>query len=792
MPSLALPEPARAGQSGAPLNFQDVTAQRVVPTVPEPDGPHVKEVDFGDFDHDDDLDVVIGVAEGIFGSRVNKLYRNDDGVFVEVSGDPVIPEFGDPDVTRHIGLRDVDGDGWLDIVVVNDAFEFGDPIDVFINQHPGGVFTHYTEEGQERGLGFTNDWPCGSVSVDVDQDGDIDIFVSNYPAQDSMYVNDGNGFFTDVTATRVPTDNEFSIDTAAGDLNGDGKIDMLISNSPDYGSAAEYRIYYNDLNGESDQGVGDYRYGPGGTAGVQSLGVVSGHGAMEPGDFNQDGMVDMYWTRSPHDGLVDTEDVILLNVGNDADGMAQFDVLAAPSYVQSVNSHKVTVADLNGDGRDDLIVMTSDRPAILRNASVNGVVYFVDWTPAPAFPSGTIHAGAHAVAFDSGGDGDLDIFLGGDTGDHLFENVATPEVEDDDLVDGVLPDLIDAEPLSVTGTLAAGESREYSLPLDDVVAGGFLSVIVNGTDDLLLEVLHECVPAASSDRGGVGVEEALQFEFEGGSIGIRLTSLGAGGDFTLELLGRSDDGIIPPSEEGWAAEVIDFSSEYSSTDWSAQQALGAPDTFAYGDIPTAWAPLEANGGPEYLTLGFTPHRFSTGVTVRETFGNGFVSEIEVLDVNDELHTVWTGVDPSRQGQPVDFLIEWAQTEYLVKGVTIHVDTSSSSSWEEIDAVQLHGPVPKEEPRIDCNDNGVPDACDIAGGTSMDRNRNGIPDECESCEGDANGDGTVDPLDVGFVLARFGCVVGSGDPNCDTADMNGDGAVNPLDSGFVLARFGDCP
>lgn len=61
-----------------------------------------------------------------------------------------------------------------------------------------------------------------------------------------------------------------------------------------------------------------------------------------------------------------------------------------------------------------------------------------------------------------------------------------------------------------------------------------------------------------------------------------------------------------------------------------------------------------------------------------------------------------------------------------------------------------------------------------------------------CEGDANGDGAVDPLDSGYVLARFGCPVGTGDANCDAADQNGDGAVDPLDSGFVLARFGQCP
>ena len=63
---------------------------------------------------------------------------------------------------------------------------------------------------------------------------------------------------------------------------------------------------------------------------------------------------------------------------------------------------------------------------------------------------------------------------------------------------------------------------------------------------------------------------------------------------------------------------------------------------------------------------------------------------------------------------------------------------------------------------------------------------------EPCAGDANGDGTVDPLDGGYVQARFGCPVGTGDASCDAADQNLDGAVDPLDVGLVLAHFGDCP
>jgi hypothetical protein len=62
----------------------------------------------------------------------------------------------------------------------------------------------------------------------------------------------------------------------------------------------------------------------------------------------------------------------------------------------------------------------------------------------------------------------------------------------------------------------------------------------------------------------------------------------------------------------------------------------------------------------------------------------------------------------------------------------------------------------------------------------------------NCDGDTNGDGTVDPLDAGFVFARMGCEVGAGDADCDAADANGDNLVDPLDAGYVAARFGPCP
>ena len=39
--------------------------------------------------------------------------------------------------------------------------------------------------------------------------------------------------------------------------------------------------------------------------------------------------------------------------------------------------------------------------------------------------------------------------------------------------------------------------------------------------------------------------------------------------------------------------------------------------------------------------------------------------------------------------------------------------------------------------------------------------------------------------------RVSSAEATGDPDCDAADMNGDGLVDPLDVGFILARFGAC-
>ncbi len=164
---------------------------------------------------------------------------------------------------------------------------------------------------------------------------------------------------------------------------------------------------------------------------------------------------------------------------------------------------------------------------------------------------------------------------------------------------------------------------------------------------------------------------------------LRAIALGAG-----VLLGASAQ-AAPVSQ--WASKVLGFSSQWSSTSWSAAQTLGAPDTTNYGDIPTSWAAAQRNGGMQFLTLGFDTPVYSSGAMIRETWGNGFVTQVDALDQNGLLHTVWSGKDTSLAGSPVDFLVNWSTTAYATVGLKIYVNTEhDQAAWEEIDAVRLFG------------------------------------------------------------------------------------------------------
>lgn len=518
-----------AGRLPGTLNFQDVTGSNVNQTVNET-ASNEKEVAYGDFDNDGDLDVLVGDAQSDFGQRRNKLYRNNNGVFLEISGAPAIPGFSSPDVTRNAFFRDFDGDGWLDILIINDGNTGGPAgqVKVYINKQVGGVFDHFDNEGTSRVPGGVNGPACSAQSEDFDADGDIDFYSANYPnnSQDRMWFNrdDLPGFFQEVTSSNVPNDNQYTVDAASADINNDGTLDLLLSNWVNSGGD---RIYYNNLN-SNGSGVGDFKY----AGSTQTIGIPGqNENAMEPADFDGDGRIDIYHTNGTSGGT----DIVRRNTGNSASGQATFAVVSPlPVYVRTNISVKATAKDLNHDGRMDVVVMMQNgRPAVLRNTTVNGDISFVDWSPAQAFPPGTAHRGWHAAAFDADGDGWEDIFLGGWTNDHLFVNVPSNEV-DGEVIGDALPAIFNTDPVAVTGSVT--DSRTFTA--GGVPGNVLIASVLHSASDLTLELVdNNGNVLASSDRGALGVEEAFQSTTSSSGTNLRVKVNALVGD-------RDEDGDL--------------------------------------------------------------------------------------------------------------------------------------------------------------------------------------------------------------------------------------------------------
>ncbi|MDK2463017.1 hypothetical protein QHH11_28570, partial [Aphanizomenon sp. PH219] len=153
----------------------------------------------------------------------------------------------------------------------------------------------------------------------------------------------------------------------------------------------------------------------------------------------------------------------------------------------------------------------------------------------------------------------------------------------------------------------------------------------------------------------------------------------------------------PAQTEQYASTVISFSSQWSVGSWGAVQILGEPNTntLIYTYNPTSWTPRPANAdgdlqADEFITVGFATPVYASAIEVRETYGQGFVRSIDLLSNQGTYYSVWSGIDTSKPGLPVDFKINFDQTNYLVVGARINVDIDHTSGWEEIDSVKLIG------------------------------------------------------------------------------------------------------
>ncbi len=169
-----------------------------------------------DYDNDGYLDIYL--ANYGVGAK-NILYRNNgDGTFTDVTDAAGV---GDRSWSWMAAWSDVNGDGRPDLYVVNGRYPAGEPNTLYLNNGDGT----FRDASRESGLADPN-WGLGAAFGDVDRDGDLDVFVSNYVGPNALYLNDGTGRFQNVAKQAGLADEGWGKGPTFGDIDHDGDLDL--------------------------------------------------------------------------------------------------------------------------------------------------------------------------------------------------------------------------------------------------------------------------------------------------------------------------------------------------------------------------------------------------------------------------------------------------------------------------------------------------------------------------------------------------------------------------------------
>ena len=223
-------------------------------------------------------------------AQADRLYRNRGDGFSDVSAETGIAARALPGL--GVTLGDFDGDGDLDIYVANDS----EPNQMYRNDGAWG----FAETGTASRVAFSEDGRpqagMGAHGGDYDNDGDLDLFVTNFSEDvNTLYRNDGGWLFADATS-RAGLDGAvrpfLGFGTAFFDCDNDGWLDIFVANGHLYpqlerlSSGLRYRqrnlLYRNERGRFHDVGA---------AAGMAAAAVSR---AAAFGDYDNDGDVDLF------------------------------------------------------------------------------------------------------------------------------------------------------------------------------------------------------------------------------------------------------------------------------------------------------------------------------------------------------------------------------------------------------------------------------------------------------------------------------------------------------------------
>lgn len=356
-------------------------------------------------------------------------------------------------------LLDYDNDGDLDVYLIqsgvlgaaaNSSEQTGNRL--FQNElHPSGKLS-FVDVTDEAGVGDTG-YGMGVTVGDIDNDGDADLYVTNF-GDNILYRNNGDGSFEDVTAQSGADDPRWSTSAAFIDVDHDGNLDLFVATYADY--SIESDTGCRDTAGRRDycapaqypptpdtlfRNLGDSTF----TDISDDAGIA---GSLGPGlgvigtDFDGDGLTDVFVANDQtanflwrnQGGGVFRESGLMTGVAFNADGKAEA-------------SMGVTAGDFDGDGDDDLFMthLTTESNTLYVNDGRGG---FTDETMKSGLGSASVRlTGFGSRWFDYDNDGDLDVFIANGAvfieneqlgksdypyaqPDQLFENVGDGEFRD--------------------------------------------------------------------------------------------------------------------------------------------------------------------------------------------------------------------------------------------------------------------------------------------------------------------------------------------------------------------------
>ncbi len=463
--------------------------------------------------------------------------------------------------TNQISVGDVDNDGDIDLLFANGGnfFSQGAPQAqrLFINDGDG----NFTDESVTR-LNFFG-LVRGAEMGDIDDDGDLDIILAqDFNRQPQLFANDGDGFFTNVTATQLPQITLGSSRAQFGDIDNDGDLDVYINSggTSRFGSG-QNRIYTND-------GTGNFSDA---TNALHPIGNLSEPMDVIFGDI--DGDFDL--------------DVRLGSTGNNNSRMLRNDGTGMMTFTPAPNDsncYSYDFADIDGDGDMDLFGANAgagNTDLLLENDG-NGTYAVISnqVSPNPNVDDND----SKFLDYDNDGDMDLIVARLGTGGERLYNNdgngnftqtAGVFQILNDSSLDIVVADLNGDGRLDVV--TAQGESGSFlnriyinNGPVDTIPPRVVDTEVADTETDGPYVVRSLILDGMSSDRNFFDGGITLQYSVDGGafeSVPMRFSG------------GTVYRGEIPPQAPGAAVSYF-----VRAADMAGNSVDGAMQTVKVGGL----------------------------------------------------------------------------------------------------------------------------------------------------------------------------------------------------------------